>query len=64
MATVKKELLEWVESLPDECTWEDLHYFLYVREKVSEGLQDAENGRVVSHDEAKRRMREWPRSKS
>ncbi len=46
MATVKEEMLEWVEALPDECTWEDLHYFLYVREKVSEGSQ-AENARMA-----------------
>ena len=62
MPTVKQEILNWVQSLPEECTWDDMRYFLYVREKVSEGLTDVQEGRVVSNDEAKRRMREWVKS--
>jgi predicted transcriptional regulator len=60
--TVKQEMLQWVQSLPDECSWDDARYFLYVREKAAEGLKDAAEGRLVSADEAKRRMREWVKS--
>jgi predicted transcriptional regulator len=62
MATVKQEMLNWVQALPDECTWDDMRYLLYVHEKVSEGLSDVKEGRVVPQDEAKRRMREWVKS--
>ncbi len=62
MASVKEEILEWAQSLPENCSWEDLQYFLYVRGKVAEGLKDVEQGRVVSHEEAKRRMAAWLKS--
>ncbi len=50
MASVKQEILEWAQNLPEDCSWEDLRYFLYVRAKVAEGLKDVEEGRVVPHD--------------
>ena len=59
MATVKEEILRWAQDLPDDRSWKDLRYFLYVRDRVAEGLKDAEEGPVVPHDEAKRRMAEW-----
>jgi predicted transcriptional regulator len=62
MSPAKQELLEWVGSLPDECSWEDLQYFLDLRQSVAEGLEDVQEGRLVPHEEAKRRMREWLKS--
>ncbi|MGH7199527.1 MAG: hypothetical protein ACREJB_02915 [Planctomycetaceae bacterium] len=51
MSTVKESLRELVQRLPDECTWDDVMYELYVRQKIEAGLQDAEEGRTVSHEE-------------
>ena len=62
MATVKEEVIRLIQSLPDDCTLEQIQYQLYLREKVQEGLSDVEAGRVVSHKEAKRRIAEWRRS--
>lgn len=36
-----------VEALPDDATWEDLIYRIYVREAIEAGIQDADAGRVV-----------------
>jgi hypothetical protein len=62
VSTVKAKAIEWIQTLPDDCTLEDIWYNLYVREKVEKGLKDVEEGRVVSQDEAERRMSEWLRS--
>ena len=43
-------------------TFEDIQYHLYVREKVTRGMAAADEGRVVSHEEAERRVAEWLRS--
>ncbi len=59
MATPKQVILEAVQALPDDATFEDIEYHLYVRARVEEGLRAADEGRVVSHEEAKRRMAEW-----
>ena len=45
-----------IQRLPDDCTLEQIQYHLYVREQVGRGLADVEVGRVVSHEEAKRRL--------
>lgn len=59
MTPVKKSVIEMIERLPDECTLDDIQYHLYVRQKVERGLKDVEQGNVVSHEEAERRMNEW-----
>lgn len=48
---IKEAALEIVRDLPDDATWADLQYRLYVREKIERGLADIEAGRVVSHEE-------------
>ncbi len=59
MTTIKAKVIEWIQSLPDDCTLEDIKYHLYVRDSVEKGLRDVEEGRVLSHEEVKRRMNEW-----
>ena len=48
---VKEAVLDIAKKLPDDCSWEDVMYQVYVRQKIQEGLDDAENGRVVSDEE-------------
>jgi len=59
MATPKQVVLEALQSLPDDASFEDIEYHLYVRARVEEGLRAADEGRTVSHEEVKRRMAEW-----
>ncbi|MBI4614074.1 MAG: hypothetical protein HY720_10735 [Planctomycetes bacterium] len=48
---VKDQAREVIEHLPEDAGWDDILYEIYVRQKVSEGLEDARQGRVVSHEE-------------
>jgi predicted transcriptional regulator len=59
MSAVKEKALRVIQSLPDDCTMEDIQYHLYVRDKVERGMQAIADGRVVSQEEAERRIREW-----
>ena len=56
MATAKQILHELADKLPEQATLDDAMYRLYVRQKIEEGLKDVAEGRVVSHEEAKRRL--------
>jgi len=56
MATVREEARRLLERLPDEASWDDLMYEIYVRKKIAAGLKAAEEGRLVSHEEVKRRF--------
>lgn len=49
MTTVKESLLELARQLPDECTWDEVMYRIYVRQKIETGLSDADNGRLIDH---------------
>ena len=53
---VKERLLDAVRELPDDATVEDAMERLYFLAKVEKGLQQAEAGEIVSHEEAKRRI--------
>lgn len=46
-ASIKEEARRLVESLPDDSTWEDLVYEVYVRATVQSGLADSDAGRVT-----------------
>lgn len=52
----KSELREIAEHIPDTASFSDAMYELYVRMKVASGKYAAEEGRVVSHEEVKRRF--------
>lgn len=57
--TEKERILKLVENLPDDLQTEDVMYALYVKDKIDRGLADADAGRVISHEEAKRRLAKW-----
>ena len=59
MATPKQVLLEALQGLPDDATFEDIEYHLYVRARLEEGLRAVSEGRVVPHREVKRQLGEW-----
>jgi predicted transcriptional regulator len=53
MSTTKEEAIRLISTLPEEVTWEDIMYRLYVKRKLEEGIKAAEEGRTGSHDEVK-----------
>jgi len=51
---VKEEALKLVDGLPDEASWEDLIYQMYVRKKLERGIEAADQGRVTAHEDVKK----------
>lgn len=62
MSPLKEKVIELIKSLPDDCTWEDIQYHIYVREKVERGIQDIDDGKVLTQDELEKEMKEWLKS--
>jgi predicted transcriptional regulator len=56
METAKEQVEEILKTLPDDVSLEDIQYHIYVRQKIEQGLEDVEAGRVVSHSEVQRRL--------
>ena len=58
MSAIKDEAIRLIQSLPDDCSIEDIQYHLYVQQKVEHGLAAIEAGQFVSQEEAERRIAE------
>lgn len=56
MQTIKQTAHELIDHLPDQATWDDVMYTLYVRQKLERSLQAAREGRVTSQEDVKRRI--------
>jgi hypothetical protein len=50
---LKEQAHRIVDDLPDNATWEDLIYRLYVREAIEAGILDADASRVVDVSEVR-----------
>jgi len=59
MKTAKEEIKEMLEKLPDNASFEEIQYHIYVQEKIEHGINEVREGRVVSQEEAEKRMAKW-----
>lgn len=59
MSTPKTEVASMLESLPDDSSYEDIQYHLYVLEKVRRGIERAKVEGAISHEDAKKRLSKW-----
>jgi predicted transcriptional regulator len=56
MGGVREEAQKLIEALPEETSWDDLIYQMYVRKKIAQGIEAADQGRVVAHEEVKKQF--------
>ena len=56
MSILKDEAKKIIENLPENATWDDLMYQLYVKKRVETGLKEIENGETLPHEEVKKRL--------
>lgn len=62
MSPVKEEAKKVIDQLPEDATWKDVTYAIYVRDQIERGMADEREGRVLEHDEVERRILEQLRS--
>lgn len=53
---IKQQAHILVDSLPDDATWDDLMYEIYIRKAIEAGIEDADAGRLVDVKEVRRRF--------
>jgi len=56
ITSVKEEARRLVEKLPENSTWDDLMYEIYVRQAIESGLADSEDGRTVDVDQLRAQL--------
>ena len=50
---IKQEAYRLIEQLPENATWDDLMYEIYVRQAIEAGLADSEAGRTLAVKEVR-----------
>ena len=55
MESAKQIIHDIADHLPDQATFDDAMYALYVRQKLERSLQAAKDGKVISQEEMEKR---------
>lgn len=56
IVNVKEEARRLIDKLPENCTWDDLIYAIYIRQGVEAGLADVKAGRIRTVEEVRRKV--------
>ncbi len=59
MQTAKQEAIKILQTLPDDSTFEEIQYRLFVRQKIEQGLEDISQGKTYSQEMVEKRMGKW-----
>lgn len=55
----KDEVRRLLETLSESASYEDIHYHIYVQQKIDEGLDAADRGDFIGDDEIEQRIVRW-----
>jgi hypothetical protein len=56
----KKEVRDLLNRLPDDCTLDDVLYHVYVLQRVSRGVAQADAGELIPHEQVEQELqRRW-----
>ena len=59
MNSPKAAVAEMLGTLPENASFEDIQYHVYVIEKIRRGVERAEREGTIPHEEAKARLQKW-----
>jgi hypothetical protein len=59
MSTAKEEVQKILNTLPENSSYEDIQYHIFVREKIELGLDAVKRGDLVSSEEMEKKFSKW-----
>ena len=54
--SIKTQAHKLLEDLPDNASWEDVMYRIYVRQTIDAGIKDSDKGRIIDVKEVRKRF--------
>ncbi|MDF0664844.1 MAG: hypothetical protein P0119_02085 [Nitrospira sp.] len=57
--TTKQKVIQAVQALPDDASFEDAMERLLFLAKVEKGVQQADAGQTIPHEKVKKMMKKW-----
>ncbi len=59
MATAKEQITELVQRQPDDSSYDEIVRELAFHLMVQRGLEDSDEGRIITNEEMQRRIKTW-----
>ncbi|MFH1076681.1 MAG: hypothetical protein V1753_07585 [Pseudomonadota bacterium] len=57
--TAKIEAEKIIKSLPDDISFEDIQYHLFVADKLRKSREQIKEGKVFTQEEVEKRLEKW-----
>jgi len=57
----KEAVLKLLETLPDDASFEDIQYHLYVLQKIQAGEEAIDAGEIIPNERVMRELAQWVR---
>ena len=57
--TAKDEVRKLLDHLPDDASFEDIQYQVYVLDEIRRGSEEIERGEGLDHEDVQRRLARW-----
>lgn len=57
MPKVKEQVRGMIDRLPEDATWEDAQYSIYVLQRIERGRREAADGNILDDAEIEQRMK-------
>ena len=51
--SIREQMHSLADELPEDATWDDVSYEIYVRQAVENGMKASKEGRLIPADQAK-----------
>ncbi len=59
MPNRKQEIIELIQTMPDDVEYDDIMAKIFFMQSVEKSQKQVEEGKTISHDEARARMSKW-----
>ncbi|MFN7894079.1 MAG: hypothetical protein ACK5OC_27580 [Pirellula sp.] len=53
---IRDKATETLKTLPEDASWDDVMYRIYVRQKIENGLKDVTDGNTVTVSDVRKRF--------
>jgi len=54
--SIRDKVTETIKTLPDDASWDDVMYRIYVRQKIENGIKDVTDGNAVTVSDVRKRF--------
>jgi len=59
MGKIKEQVIQMIQTLPDEVTVDEVMAELYFKLQVDAGLRELDEGQGIPHEEVEERISKW-----